>query len=131
MKGGRAMRGLELWAVGITALASLASLAWSDMRLSLGVMLGGFLMAANFWVIRHVVSDLMGQAGELEDSKRRKRRSWLVFQYVLKMVALLVILGAALKFGKVSPAGLLVGITAALTALLAAGLRAAAFDDEN
>jgi len=79
-----------------------------------------------------VVRDVMGDEGEtIGDDGRKKRKSWMVIQYVLKMLAMLVILFGLLKWKGINPFGLLLGITAALTALLVVGLRAAAFEEDK
>lgn len=127
-----ALKGVELWALAATAAAACGSLYWRSTEATLGVIVGGLLMAANLYVIRRVVADVMGDGDEaIGEDKRKKRRSWMVLQYVLKIVAILAVVGGLLKMGGISPIGLLVGITASMTALLIAGLRAAAFEEED
>jgi hypothetical protein len=131
MKKPAVLSGMEIWVLAFTAVAALVSIHWRSAEATLGVIAGGLLMAGNFMAIRHVVKDLMGEADEPSDDRRRKkRRSWLVAQYVLKMVAMLAIIAGLLSWGRINAIGLLAGITVALAALVIAGLRAAAFDDE-
>ena len=126
------LSGIELWGLLATGVAATGSLYWQSPEITLGVVAGGVLMAGNLLVIRHVVRDLMGGKEEsFGEGKAKKRRSWLVLQYVLKILAILAIVGGLLKVGGISPAGLLIGITAALAALLIAGLRSAAFEEDD
>lgn len=126
------LKGMEVWALSFTAVAAIGSIYWRSSEVTLGVIAGGLLMAVNLYVIRRVVSEVIGEEGEVVgESRRKKRKSWMIFQYVLKMLAMLAFLWGALKWGGISPIGLLLGITAALTALLIAGLRAAAFGEEE
>jgi|GEM_PF-2302691 len=126
------LKGMEIWALSCSAVAAIGSIYLGSAEMTLGVIAGGLLMTGNIYIIRRVVRDVMGDEGEtIGDDGRKKRKSWMVIQYVLKMLAMLVILFGLLKWKGINPFGLLLGITAALTALLVVGLRAAAFEEDK
>lgn len=85
-------------------------------------------MSFDVFLLRRVISGLLGE--EPKDEKEIKRkRSWLVFQYLLKVIGLLVLLGLIVLKTKISPVGLLIGVTAAIIGPMYVGLRDA--DDEE
>ena len=103
-------------------LAALASLSLGSMRVTLGVMAGGALMTGDIYLLKRVIGGLIGEEPSNESEAKRKRR-FLVFQYIIKVVGLLVILAVLIWKTNVHPAGLLVGVTAAIIGPMYVGLR--------
>lgn len=124
MSGTTNLRGIEFWALILTCLTVLGSIPWGSLKLAVGIALGGILMAGNVFIIRRVVTGMLTE-DDLDEKKNKNRRRWLVFQYVAKMLALLGIIGVVVKYGKVNPLGFLIGMSAALLALIVVGMRSA------
>jgi NADH:ubiquinone oxidoreductase subunit 6 (subunit J) len=124
------LRGVELWALILTGLAILGSMPWGSVKLTLGIATGGILMAGNVFIIRRVVAGMLAEE-DLDEKRNKKRRRRLVLQYVVKMLALLGVIGVIIKYGKVSPVGLLIGMTTALLALIAVGMKTAVEEKEE
>lgn len=124
------LKGVEFWALILTCLAVLGSMPWGSAKLAMGIATGGVLMAGNVFIIRRVVAGMLAE-DDLDENKNKKRRRRLILQYVAKMLALLGIIGVVVKYEKVNPLGLLIGMTAALSALIAVGMRAAVEEKEK
>ncbi len=119
--------------VSMAALASalavaVASLAFQTLSIALGVAAGGFLMTANIYMLQRVVRGLVGEEPASEKQAKKKRR-FLIFQYFLKTLGLLLVLGAIIWKTDINPAGLLAGITAALIGPIYVGLRDADLEE--
>jgi hypothetical protein len=114
----------------ISAGALIAFSPFASENFIIGVALGGFLMTLDIYLLKRVIVGLLGEEPKSEKEAKRKRR-FLVFQYVLKVVGLLVILAVLVLKTKISPAGLLVGVTAAIIGPMYVGLRDANEDEQR
>jgi len=114
--------GMVSMAAAISVAAAIVPLLFGSLTIALGVAVGGFLMTADIYLLQRVVRGLLREEPANEKEVKKKRR-FLVFQYLLKTLGLLVVLGAIIWKTDISPAGLLVGITAALIGPIYVGLR--------
>ena len=122
----------RLGMVGMAALFSMVVVVVSAIagspNFSSGVLIGGALMTGDIFLLRRVVSGLLGDEPSNEKEIKSKRMR-LVLQYLLKIIGLFVILGFVIWKTKISAAGLLVGVTAAIVGTLYVGLRDADVGD--
>lgn len=111
-----------------SSLAVLASLLFESLYFTLGVAAGGALMTGDVFLLRRVITGLLGSEPQTEREAKSRRRK-LLFQYVIKEVGLVVILAALIWKTKINPAGLLVGVTAAIIGPIYVGLRDADLEE--
>jgi len=105
-----------------SVLAALASLLFGSLKLTLGVVAGGALMTGDIFLLRRVVTGLIGdETPDLKEASRKRR--FLVFQYIIKVIGLFVVLALLIWKTNVHPVGLLAGVTAAILGLIYVGLR--------
>jgi len=117
-------------AVVFSVLAVLASLLLGSTRLAIGAAAGGAIMTGDIYLLRRVVTGLFGADIESEKVAKGKRRL-LLFQYLLKVIGLLVILAALVLMTNIHPAGLLLGVTAAIIGPMYVGLRDANIEESE
>jgi len=128
MKGSPRRLGMVSMAAIFSAVVALVSLIFFSTRVTLGVAAGGALMSGNIYLLRRVIGGLLGKEPPTE-SEVKKRRRFLLFQYLLKTLGIMAVLAALIWKTDINPAGILAGITAATTGLLYVGLRDAELED--
>ena len=106
----------------------MASALAGSMNFTLGVTAGGALMTGDVFLIMRVATGLLGEEPPDEQQARKLRRK-LLLQYLLKVIGLFVILGVLIWKTEISPAGLLIGITASILGPMYVGLRDADFEE--
>lgn len=106
---------LSLLLVGVLALASLA--LW-DLRVTLGVALGGCLATFNFYALRRLVQAIVS-------GNSPRKQLVMVMLLTLKFGLLAASIYLTIKLLPVSPLALLVGMSVVVVAIFAVGFRAA------
>ncbi len=130
MKEPGELAGLEAWALGFTMITAIGSTYFKNAEMTLGIIAGGAIMTANMWVIRRVVKGLIeGAIEEAAAGENKKKNSGIIAQYVLKILVFVIVIAILAKWGGVDPAGLIIGLTVSLAALITVGLKSAGKED--
>jgi hypothetical protein len=101
-----------LW---LSALAVAVSAFWWDLPIFLGMLIGGGLAAANFWVLRRIV-----------DSGARastKRQGLLTALFFVKFAAMVGAVYLAVAYAPMNMVAFIVGISVAFVAVVFVSLR--------
>jgi len=103
-----------------TILLILSSVSYIFMgnTFTAGVILGGFLIIANFNVLQRTITKAFGVDGVFRASKRA-----IVGKYYLRLALLGILIYLLIRQGWVNPVGLTVGLSVVVFSIVALGVR--------
>jgi len=89
----------------------------------MGVILGGFIIIANFKVFQHTICCAFSPQGIM-----RKKKISIIAKYYLRLLALGIIIYILITRGWVDPVGLAVGLSTVVISIVSFGI-SSAWDD--
>ena len=101
-------------------IMSLISYCLLSSSFTLGIILGGFIIIANFRVLQHTIRSGFSSQGVMNASK-----FIIVVKYYLRLLALGVVICYLIKRGWVDPVGLAVGLSTVVISIVSFGIRTA------
>ena len=87
---------------------------------TLGIILGGFIIIANFKVLQHTIRRGFSSQGVMNASK-----FIIIVKYYLRLLALGVVICYLIKRGWVDPVGLAVGLSTVVISIVSFGIKTA------
>ena len=85
--------------------------------LTLGVILGGLIIIANFSVFQHTVRAAFSSEGRMKLTKKS-----IIVKYYLRLLVLGTIIYTLIKYGRVDPVGLAVGLSTVVISIVILGI---------
>ena len=101
-------------------IMSLASYFLLSSSFTLGIILGGFIIIANFKVLQHTIRRGFSSQGVMNASK-----FFIIVKYYLRLLALGVVICYLIKRGWVDPVGLAVGLSTVVISIVSFGIKTA------
>ncbi len=101
-------------------IMSLVSFFLMSSSFTLGVILGGFIIIANFKVLQHTIRRGFSSQGAMNVSK-----FFIVVKYYLRLLALGAVICYLIKRGWVDPVGLAVGLSTVVISIVSFGIKSA------
>lgn len=99
---------------------SLASVAVMDNASTLGIILGGLLIIANFGVLQHTIRRAFSSEGAMKGTKAS-----VIVKYYVRLLALGVVIFLLLSRGWINPLGLAVGLSTVFISIVGFGIKRA------
>jgi hypothetical protein len=99
---------------------SLSSYFLLSSSFTLGIILGGFIIIANFKVLQHTIRRGFSSQGVMNASK-----FIIIVKYYLRLLALGVVICYLIKRGWVDPVGLAVGLSTVVISIVSFGIKTA------
>jgi hypothetical protein len=104
----------------ILSILGFASFFLMSDAFTLGILLGGLLIIANFTVLAHTVRGAFTPEGNVKSGKMA-----MIGKYYLRLFAVGVIIYVLINYGRVDPVGLAVGLSIVVISIVTTGIRAA------
>jgi hypothetical protein len=101
-------------------IMSLSSYFLLSSSFTLGIILGGFIIIANFKVLQHTIRRGFSSQGVMNASK-----FIIIVKYYLRLLALGVVICYLIKRGWVDPVGLAVGLSTVVISIVSFGIKTA------
>ena len=101
-------------------IMSLISYFLLSSSFTLGIILGGFIIIANFKVLQHTIRRGFSAQGVLSASK-----FFIILKYYLRLLVLGAVICYVIKRGWVDPVGLAVGLSTVFISIVSFGIRTA------
>ena len=101
-------------------IMSLLSYFLLSSSFTLGIILGGFIIIANFKVLQHTIRRGFSSQGVMNASK-----FIIIVKYYLRLLALGVVICYLIKRGWVDPVGLAVGLSTVVISIVSFGIKTA------
>ncbi|MGD8984689.1 MAG: ATP synthase subunit I [Desulfobacteraceae bacterium] len=101
-------------------IMSLISYFLLSSSFTLGIILGGFIIIANFKVLQHTIRRGFSAQGVMNASK-----FFIIVKYYLRLLALGAVICYVIKRGWVDPVGLAVGLSTVFISIVSFGIRTA------
>jgi len=101
-------------------LLSLLSYFFMNHSLTLGIILGGLVMIANFGLFQHTIRRAFAADGAM-----KAKRISVIVKYYLRLSALGVIIYALISFHGIDPIGLAIGFSTVVISIIIFGVRRA------
>ncbi|MFH0843930.1 MAG: ATP synthase subunit I [Pseudomonadota bacterium] len=101
-------------------LLSLLSYFFMNHSLTLGIILGGLVMIANFGLFQHTIRRAFAADGAM-----KAKRISVIVKYYLRLSALGVIIYALISFNGIDPIGLAIGFSTVVISIIIFGVRRA------
>ena len=101
-------------------IMSLISYFLLSSSFTLGIILGGFIIIANFKVLQHTIRRGFSSQGVMNASK-----FIIIVKYYLRLLALGVVICYLIKRGWVDPVGLAVGLSTVVISIVSFGIKTA------
>ncbi len=99
---------------------SLVSALVLDGASTLGIILGGLIIIANFGLLQHTIRRAFSSDGTMRSSKAS-----VIVKYYLRLLALGVVLLLLISRGWINPVGLAVGLSTVLFSIVGFGIKRA------
>jgi hypothetical protein len=99
---------------------SLISYFFMSRSLTLGIVLGGFIVIANFWVFQRSI-----RRGFLSEGTVRTTSFFVVAKYFLRLSVLAIIIALSVKCRWIDPVGLAFGLSTVVISIVSFGIRRA------
>jgi len=100
----------------LVGIATVASLALRDYRITLGVALGGALATLNFWALRRILQGIV-------QGKNPRRQAFLGLLLTFKLGIVAAVIYLAVRLLPIHPVAFLVGISFVVLAIFIEGFR--------
>jgi hypothetical protein len=113
----RELKKLNWFSLFIMTLVSYFLLSSS---FTLGIILGGFIIIANFKVLQHTIRRGFSAQGVMSASK-----VFIILKYYLRLLVLGAVVCYVIKRGWVDPVGLAVGLSTVFISIVSFGIRTA------
>ncbi|UCB50331.1 MAG: ATP synthase subunit I [Deltaproteobacteria bacterium] len=101
-------------------IMSLTSFFLMSSSFTLGVILGGFIIIANFKVLQHTIRRGFSSEGAMNASK-----FFIIVKYYLRLLALGAVICYLIKRGWADPVGLAVGLSTVVISIVSFGIKTA------
>jgi len=101
-------------------IMSLISFFLLSSSFTLGIILGGFILIANFKVLQHTICRGFSSQGVMNASK-----FFIIVKYYLRLLALGAVICYLIKRGWVDPVGLAVGLSTVVISIVSFGIKTA------
>jgi hypothetical protein len=99
---------------------SLISYFFMSRSLTLGIVLGGFIVIANFWVFQRSI-----RRGFLSEGTVRTTSFFVVAKYFLRLSVLAIIIALSVKCKWIDPVGLALGLSTVVISIVSFGIKRA------
>lgn len=99
---------------GIALVLALGSLFFNQIYLTLSILLGFFLVWANFWLLRKLVAGLL---------HKNIGRTRLFLIFIVKYIGLMGLLGGSIIYFDLHLIGLLIGVSSLMVAVVAVSMK--------
>jgi hypothetical protein len=99
---------------------SLISYFFMSRSLTLGIVLGGFIVIANFWVFQRSI-----RRGFLSEGTVRTTSFFVVAKYFLRLSVLAIIIALSVKCRWIDPVGLAFGLSTVVISIVSFGIKRA------
>ena len=99
---------------------SLISYFFMSRSLTLGIVLGGFIVIANFWVFQRSI-----RRGFLSEGTVRTTSFFVVAKYFLRLSVLAIIIALSVKCKWIDPVGLAFGLSTVVISIVSFGIKRA------
>ena len=103
----------------ILMILGTASFFLMSSTFTLGIILGGLIIIANFNVLQHTVRSSFSQDGVMKNNKLA-----IVAKYYFRLAILAVIIYTLITNGWVNPIGLAIGLSIVVFSIISIGIRA-------
>jgi hypothetical protein len=101
-------------------IMSLISFLFMSRSLTFGIILGGLIVIANFWVFQRSI-----RRGFLSEGIMRTTRFFVVTKYFLRLSVLAIIIALSVKCKWIDPVGLAIGLSTVVISIVSFGIKRA------
>lgn len=101
-------------------IMSLISFFFMSQSLTLGIILGGLIVIANFWVFQRSI-----RRGFLSEGTMRTTSFFVVIKYFLRLSVLAIIIALLVRSRWIDPVGLALGLSTVVISIVSFGIKSA------
>ena len=101
-------------------IMSLISYFLLSQSLTLGIILGGFIIIANFSLLQHTIRRGFSSEGVMSTTK-----FFIIVKYYFRLLALGIVIAFLIKRGWVDPVGLALGLSTVVISIVSFGIKRA------
>ncbi len=101
-------------------IMSLISFFFMSQSLTLGIILGGLIVIANFWVFQRSI-----RRGFLSEGTMKTTSFFVVIKYFLRLSVLAIIIALLVRSRWIDPVGLALGLSTVVISIVSFGIKSA------